>query len=117
MVYSATVSQLINSIESHSITFEGGQSSTSSIRTKSISHSARSAHSATSSCKSISEPSVLFSKAVLDLKRAAREGGGNGESRLEIGGLTEYWDTWNYWKKHPFVIGNDLLTGQLLLEQ
>lgn len=120
MVYSATVSQLINSIESHSITFDGGHSGNSSIRTKSISHSTRSAHSAASSCKSISEPSVLFSKAVLDLKRAAREGGGsgcNGESRLEIGGLTEYWDTWSYWKKHPFVIGNDLLSGQLLLEQ
>jgi hypothetical protein len=108
MAYSATVSQLINSIESHSIDFDG-HSGIDSIRTKSISNSVHSA----SSCKSISEPSVLFSKAVLDLKRAARES----ESRLEIGGLTEYWDTWNYWKKHPFVIGNDMLFGQLLLEQ
>ena len=111
MVYSATVSQLINSIESHSITFNNeAHTGTDSIRTKSISHSA--AHSA-SSCKSISEPSVLFSKAVLDLKRAARES----ESRLELGGLTEYWDTWNYWKQHPFIIGDHLLSGQLLLEQ
>lgn len=112
MVYSATVSQLINSIESHSITFDG-HSGVDSIRTKSISYSANSSTHSASSCKSISEPSVLFSKAVLDLKRAARES----ENRNEIDGLTEYWDTWNYWKKHPFVIGNNLLSGQLLLEQ
>lgn len=114
MVYSATVSQLINSIESHSITFRAvvdDSVDSDSIRTKSISHS--SSQSATSSCKSISEPSVLFSKVVLDLKRAARES----ESKLKIDGLTEYWDTWNYWKKHPFVIRNNLLTGQLILEQ
>ena len=125
MVYSATVSQLINSIESHSITFEG-HSGTDSIRTKSISNSVDSV----SSCKSISEPSVLFSKAVLDLKRAAREGGAinsvnnnnnnnnsNNNNNNNNNSLIEYWDTWNYWKKHPFIIGNDLLSGQLLLEQ
>lgn len=107
MVYSATVSQLINSIESHSITFDG-HSGIDSIRTQSIANSGKSSNS-TASCKSISVPAVLFSKAVLDLKRAAREG--------QQEDLTEYWDTWNYWKKHPFVIGNELLSGQLLLEQ
>lgn len=96
----------MNSLESHSFPFQSG---TDSIGTQSIANSATSSHSA-SSCKSISDPAVLFSKAVLDLKRAAREAASLDE-------LTEYWDTWNYWKKHPFTIGNVLLSGKLLLEQ
>lgn len=103
-MYSATVSQLINSIESHSINRSFGGND--SIATRSI---VNSKNSSTSSCKSISDPSVLLSKAVLDLKRSARDS--------SIDEMTEYWDTWNYWKKHPFVIGNQLLSGQLLLEQ
>ena len=107
MIYSATVSQLVNSIESHSIGFDGGRprAGSDSIGTRSIANSAGS-HS--SSCKSISDPTVLLSKAVLDLKRSARQS----EDMSE-----EYWDTWNYWKRHPFVTGNVLLSGQLLLEQ
>ena len=105
MIYSATVSQLINSIESHSISFDSHQND--SIGTKSI---ANSRNSSVSSCKSISDPSVLLSKAVLDLKRSAKE-----QEEGENG--AEYWDAWNYWKKHPFVIGNVILSGQLILEQ
>lgn len=108
MIYSATVSQLINSIESHSIGYETGhrpRNGSDSIGTRSI---ANSSSSQNSSCKSISDPAVLLSKAVLDLKRSVRESQEMSE---------EYWDAWNYWKRHPFVSGNVLLTGQLLLEQ
>ena len=106
MIYSATVSQLMNSIESHSVGFEGqNRTGNDSIGTRRI---ANSSGSRASSCKSISDPAVLLSKAVLDLKRSAREAD-------EMSG--EYWDAWNYWKRHPFVNGNVLLSGQLLLEQ
>ena len=106
-MYSATVSQLINSIESHSVGFNARpRTGSDSIGTQSIANSAGS-HGG-SSCKSISDPVVLLSKAVLDLKRSAREN----EELSE-----EYWDAWNYWKRHPFVKGNVLLSGQLLLEQ
>lgn len=89
----------MNSIENNSFHAE-------SIGTQSIAHSAG---SSASSCKSISDPQVLLSKAILDLKRSAREG--------ETEELIEYWDTWSYWKRHPFVINNQFLCGQLILEQ
>ena len=94
------MSQLINSIENNSL------HASDSIGCRSI---ANSAGSSASSCKSISDPQVLLTKAVLDLKRSAREG--DGEE------LIEYWDTWNYWNRHPFVINNQILSGKLLLEQ
>ena len=104
-------SQLINSVENQSINFGSYAYETDSIGTQSIANSAHSVGSS-ASCKSISEPTVLFSKAVLDLKRAAKEAFG-----LKSEDFTEYWDSWNYWKKHPFVVGNYLLSGQLLLQQ
>lgn len=99
-MYSTNNSQLMNSVENNSL------HASDSIGCRSIAHSAG---SSASSCKSISDPQVLLTKAVLDLKRSAREG----ESEEFI----EYWDTWNYWNRHPFVINNQILSGKLLLEQ
>lgn len=67
--------------------------------------------SSVSSCKSISDPTVLFAKAIGDLRLAAQQ------LTAQDGGEEEYWSVWSYWKKHPFVTQNTALSGQLLLEQ
>lgn len=68
---------------------------------------------ATDSCKDISDPRTLLQRATTELKAAAKT---TTPSTLSPDQQQNYWNLWSFWKKHPFLCKEPLVTGHLLLE-
>ncbi len=104
MYSGASITHLAQSVE------RASHHASDSIGTQSIAFSSHS--SASSACKSAAEPTALFARALEDLKTAALIA-----TKGPHHDTQEYFDSWAYWKKHPSVLSNSFLFGQILIEQ
>ena len=104
MYSGASVTHLAQSIE------RASHHASDSIGTQSIAFSSHS--SASSACKAAADPVALFGRALEDLKGAALTASKGPQHDTQ-----EYFDSWAYWKKHPSILANFNLFGQLLIEQ